>query len=464
MNLAELRRHTATGESETMEFKKSTAELTAAGETLCAFLNTSGGMVFIGVLDDGHIIGQDIGELTERDVAQMLMRIEPAGSVRLDKIALPGTDRQVIVLEVDSPSETLPYVYSGRPYRRIGPTTSIMPQEQYQSLLLSRVHERSRWENTPADGVTLDSLDIEQLLRTVRSGVAVGRLPESTGSNPAELLEKLGLSIKGQLLNAAVVTFGTRFLPYYPQCHLRLARFKGCDKTEFLDNRQLQGHGFTILDESMTFLQRHLPVASRIEADKLQRIDEPLFPLEALREAVVNAISHRDYSIAGGAVNIAIYDDRVEIWSDGTLPFGLKVEDLKREHRSRPRNPIIAGVFYRHGVVESWGRGTQKIVELCVKAGHPQPEFLEEAGCVGVRFLPAGYSAPYRVGYDLSNRQREILSILATGSYAVRDIMEKLVNPPSSVTVRDDLYQLKQLGLIGLTGRARKAKWHLTRG
>ena len=117
-------------------------------------------------------------------------------------------------------------------------------------------------------------------------------------------------------------------------------------------------------------------------------LHSPRFPTAALREALVNAICHRDYSIPGGAVNVAIYDDRTEIWSDGILPFGLKTEDLKREHTSHPRNPYITDVFYRRGLIEQWGRGTQKIVELCVKAGHPEPEFGQQAGSVFVRFRP----------------------------------------------------------------------------
>ncbi len=104
-----------------------------------------------------------------------------------------------------------------------------------------------------------------------------------------------------------------------------MARFKGVDKTEFLDNRQVYGHGFQLLDEAMLFLQRHLPVAGRIQPGLFERIDEPLFPPAALREALVNAICHRDYVQGGGAISLAIYDDRVEVWSDGTLPFGLKV-------------------------------------------------------------------------------------------------------------------------------------------
>ena len=113
-----------------------------------------------------------------------------------------------------------------------------------------------------------------------------------------------------------------------------MARFRGVTKDEFLDQQQLTGHAFELLREADLFLRRHLPVAGRFEPGVLERIDEPLFPPLALREALVNALCHRDYSIAGGAVSVAIYDDRLEISSTGLLPFGLTVADLKRDHES----------------------------------------------------------------------------------------------------------------------------------
>jgi ATP-dependent DNA helicase RecG len=191
-----------------------------------------------------------------------------------------------------------------------------------------------------------------------------------------------------------------------------LARFRGLDKTEFNDQRQINGHSLQLMSEAMEFLTRHLPIAGRIEPGIFERVDEPLFPLVALREALVNAFCHRDYAQVGGTVGVGIYDDRLEIWSDGNLPFGLPA-DLKRDHLSRPRNPLIAEVFYRRGLVERWGRGTQRLVELCVRAGHPEPEFLEQGGAVCVRFLPSAYIAPHRVAHDLTPRQRKLLRALA---------------------------------------------------
>lgn len=161
-------------------------------------------------------------------------------------------------------------------------------------------------------------------------------------------------------------------------------------------------------------------------------------------------------------MSLAIYDDRLEIWSSGGLPFGIKVEDLKQDHLSRPRNPLIAEVFYRRGLVERWGRGTQKIVELCLRAGHPEPEFLEVAGAVGVRFLPSGYVAPHRVGHDLTDRQRRILQALAGGGTRAFANIRAQVDPAlAERTLRDDLLHLKRLGLISSQGHGRGATWFL---
>jgi ATP-dependent DNA helicase RecG len=303
--------------------------------------------------------------------------------------------------EVTQAADSLPCTRDTRPFEHIGSNPLVMPEEACQRLLVEHEFLQHRWETQVVEA-DLDALDAEEILRTVRAGVAGGRLPAGTSdSDPTDVLDKLGLRVHGSLVNAAVVLFGRKFLPDYPQCQLRLARFRGVDKHKFLDQRQVQGHAFSLLSEALEFLSRNLPVAGRIEAGRLERVDEPLFPPIALREALVNALTHRDYTQAGGAVSVAIYDDCVEIWSSGGLPFGIKVEDLKREHLSRLRNPLIAEVFYRRGLVDRWGRGTQEIVELCLRAGRPEPEFLEVDGTVGVRFLPSGYVAPLRVTHKL---------------------------------------------------------------
>ncbi|ROR32577.1 ATP-binding protein [Inmirania thermothiophila] len=463
MDLNELKTLVARGESEISEFKKSTAQLRRAMETLCGMLNGSGGRVLFGVTPQGRIVGQAISDKTLRELADWLRRFEPPATITQARIDL-GNGKEVLMLEALPDPVRRPYVFDGRPYQRVGPTTSVMPQETYHQLLAERPDSRTRWETLLAEGYGPTDLDQEEVLRTVRLGIAAGRLPESTGNDVPDILNRLGLLKEGRLNNAAVVLFGTRFLPDYPQCQLRMARFRGVNKSEFLDQRQIEGHAFALLDEAMLFLRRHLPVAGRIVPGLFEREDEPLFPLEALREALVNAFCHRDYTIAGGAVSLAIYDDRLEIWSDGTLPAGLTPDDLKRDHPSKPRNPLIAKVFYLRGVIERWGRGTQKIVELCVKAGHPEPEFGEQAGSVWVRFLPSGYIAPHRVAHDLTERQREILHVLSKKpSMPLREIRSRLENPPSDRRLREELLHLKKLGLVSSSGHGRGSAWSLVR-
>lgn len=329
------------GEWERIEFKKTTGELHGGMQTLCGFLNGSGGKVFFGVTNPGKIQGQDMTDPTFQEVANAIRKLEPPAWIEQIRVPISGT-KEVLILQTTVHADG-PYTFDGRPYTRIGNTTSRMPQPEYQRRLLARNASQHRWENQTAERYTLGDLDMEEVERTLRAAVHQGRL-EQAPSDPVEALDRFRLRADGPLFQAAVVLFGRKQMPDYPQCGIRLARFKGLDKTEFLDQRQLHGHAFQLLDEAMHFILRNIPIAGRIESGKLERTDTPLYPPLALREALVNALCHRDYSIAGGAVSVAIYDDRLEVISTGLLPVGITVADLKRDHASAPPNPLIAGV------------------------------------------------------------------------------------------------------------------------
>ncbi|MGH2353263.1 MAG: ATP-binding protein, partial [Chloroflexota bacterium] len=222
------------------------------------------------------------------------------------------------------------------------------------------------------------------------------------------ILRGLGLIVDGKLLNAAVALYGKgqRLLPFYTQCALRLARFRGRSRlADFADNRQYWGHAFDLLRRAESFLLDHVSVAGRIVPGKLVREDRPLYPPRATREALANALCHRDYTIAGGAVTVAMYDDRLEIGNPGALHFGLTPEKLFQPHESRPWNPIIAGVFYRAGIIEQWGMGTLNILDWCREGHAPAPEYVEQAGDVVVTFFPAaGFGQGARRGQPDSQR------------------------------------------------------------
>jgi ATP-dependent DNA helicase RecG len=223
-------------------------------------------------------------------------------------------------------------------------------------MLLERLHGTSRWENEVADGSSVDDLDISQIEVTIDEGIRRGRIVDPSTRDPLALLRGLGLVKDDGLLRSSIVLFARpdRVLPDFPQCRVRLAKFKGIDKTEFLDNRQYEGNAFELLRTTNEFMRQHLPVAGKVIPNLFERRDDPIYPPEALREALANAFCHRDYSLGGGSVDVAIYDDRLEIASSGTLHFGLTVADLYENHMSQPWNPAIADVFYKRGLIESW--------------------------------------------------------------------------------------------------------------
>ncbi len=386
MTLAELEHLIAGGESERVEFKRSTGQLRSGCDTLCAFLNAQGGTVLFGVTDDGRIVGQQCSDASRRELAEALRRIEPAAQATIEEVALPAQPEQRVIAVRVPPGQGLrPFFHDGRAFQRIASSTGRMPQPVLEGLLLERSHPIQRLETQKAVGITADDLDQEELLRTLRVGVQAGRLPEAALNDPASALERLQLLRDEELTLAAQVLFGAG-KAVLPQCQLRLARFRGTDKRDFLDQRQLNGHAFLLLEEAILFCQRHLSTAARIPSDRLEREEQLAIPLAALREALVNALCHRDYSQQGAAISLAIFDDRLEIWSEGGLPFGLEPEALKREHASRPRNLLIADVFFRRGLIERWGRGTQVIVEECQRAGCSEPSYRVSGGCFVVTF------------------------------------------------------------------------------
>lgn len=332
-------------------------------------------------------------------------------------------------------------------------------------MLMESLHGQRRWENEPADGWTVEHLDTAELVRTIEEAIRRGRAEDPGSRDPAMILRGLGLTRNGTILRAAAMLFGksSRLEQEFPQCLLRVARFRGTDTTTFEDNRQFHGNAFRLLRRAERFLREHLPIAGRIVPELFQRIDDPLYPPVALREAIANAICHRDYTIGGGSIAVAIFDDRLEITSSGTLHFGLTVDALFGPHESLPWNPLIARVFYKCGIIEQWGRGTVKMVELAQQAGLPRPEIEEQAGRVTVRFRASGFASPARVVHEFSDRQRAILQLLQQqGRMALRDLKSALKGE-ALWAIKEDLSQLKSLGQVETGGHGRGAFWRLTK-
>ena len=245
------------------------------------------------------------------------------------------------------------------------------------------------------------------------------------------ILEKFDLLNDGKLNNASVVLFGRNFY-HYPQCLLRLARFKGTTKDEFLDNQRVTGNIFNLLDAAMAFFFKHLSLSGKIEG--LYREEELNVPYKALRECCINAFAHRVYHRPGSSVGIAIYDDRVEIENSGTFPPDITIEKLLGGHNSEPQNLIVANVLYKSAVLESWGRGIALMVNECRRVGIPDPEFHTDGNAVWIVFhytrTTVGQDPTATPQQPYSNptvtpQLGKLLSAIGNNTLSAKEIMEK---------------------------------------
>lgn len=452
------------GESETLEFKATTGTRREAAATVCAMLNQRGGHVLFGVTQEG-VIGQQVSERTIEEVSAEIQRIDPPAFPEIERIQI-SDDQEVIAVHVSRGSSP-PYLYRGTSYRRVGNSTRAMSADEYNRILFERMHSERRWENQPAADWTVKDLDVAEIRNTVAEAVRIGRLNEPGSREPEDLLRGLGLIRGDVLFRAAAVLFGCteRIEREMPQCLLRVARFRGLDRSEFLDNRQFNGNAFTLLASAERFLRDTLPIASRFESGRMARIDEPLYPPLATREALANALCHRDYAMGGGSIGLAVYDDRLEVTSTGSLHFGLTPDALFRPHESRPWNPLIARTFYRRGIIEEWGRGTLRMTDLAISAGLPRPEIEESGDCVTVRFRRADFVPSRRRGNDLIERQEAILALLARSEEGLplRDIVSRMASETSERQVKRALSILRDRKLVESVGRGPAARWRRIR-
>ena len=397
----------------------------------------------LGVTDKGRIIGQEVSPGTLDDIHAELRKIDPSAFPNVEIVKV--TDRTGVILVRVTKNEG-PFLYDGRAYSRHGASTVSMPREEFENRLIERMHATSRWENQPVPReVTRSDLDEEEIQLTLDNAIMTGRMDSPKRRDIPSILLGLGLIINGSLVNAAVALYGKPGIleSLYPQFAIRLARFRGINRLlEFTDNRHYWCNAFSALRRAESFLRDHVPIAGKVVPGEIRRLDQPYYPPKATREAIANAICHRDYTIPGGAVSIAMYDDHLEIVNPGNLHFGITPESLVELHESKPWNPLIANVFYRAGIIEKWGTGTLNIIDWCRDNKNPDPVWQEQSGSVVVTFHPA--AIPVTVGHESEQESRiesqiesrieskssalrdRIISALKSGSLSRSEIAEKL--------------------------------------
>lgn len=363
-------------ESERLERKASLGEWKEIVESVAAFATANGGVVRIGISPVGKKTGVQLGKGTIEDLANKIrINTEPP---QYPSITWEGPDDEAIITLGVQESPVKPVWAFSRPFRRVGRTNQKLSPEETKRLM--EVTTGGSWDSLPCEDMTfadIDSAAVERYLARSKQDAA----------SADKVLDNLGLIAQGRLRNSAALLFASNPQKFFPEAKVQCARFAGTKALKFLDERAFDGDVLAQLEGAVAFVGRNTRQAIVITG-KPERDVVPEYPEEAVREAITNALCHRDYSRAG-TVQVRIYDDRLEVWSPGGLPPGLSLDALYHEHPSHPTNPLLADALYRARVIEHWGTGTVRIVDACLDRGMPQPEFVFDMGVFIVRFRKA---------------------------------------------------------------------------
>ena len=336
------------GESETVEFKENFDKESI--ETVGAFANTKGGTIFVGVSDKGKVIGVQLQKETVNSwVNQIAQSTDPRLIPDMD---VYNIDEKNVVMVSIKEYPIKPISIKGRCFRRAGNSNRIMtPQEIAQMHLVST---GMSWDSFPAENASFNDIDAEKVRWFLRVAKEERNLAISKDASLKVILMKLNLLKNDKLTNAAVLLFGKNPQKYFVQAQVKGVRYKGTEPVKpFLDMKSFGGNIIDQIDSATRFMLEHIPRAVWL-AGNIQREEKYQYPPDALREGIVNAICHRDYASVG-EIHIRIFDDRIEIWSPGELPGSLTLDDLRKEHKSMPRNPLIAEQLFWIKYIEKVG-------------------------------------------------------------------------------------------------------------
>lgn len=458
MNLRKLISH---DESETFEFKKSLGEWKEIIKTICAFANTSGGKVVIGLSAHEKLLGADIGKdtiesLTNKVVQNTDPKIHP-------RIIVEKTDgKSIIVIEVKESSDHLILAF-GKPYKRIGKSTIRMSKDEYEHLILEKHGSKLQFDTQICRGASLKDIDRQKL----RWFLITAKEERNFDINPKisvkEALNRLHLIQNNNFSNVAILLFGKDPQKFFPQVKIKAGRFKDSEGLDFIDLKLLEGTIPELREKAMRFVMEHIKHGVFFDANR--RFDKWEYPLRAVEEILNNALAHRDY-FSNAEIQLSICDDRIEVWNPGELPSPLTPEDLKRKHKSIPRNKVLADKLFLIKFIEQWGKGTNRIIDEMKQYNLSEPEFKNLSGGFEVTLAGPGKSFEKEIEkeklhkLEISSRQKKAIEYVKNeGSIKRSEYMK--INEVSHKTAHLELRSLVQKKLLTQEGKGRATKYLL---
>jgi ATP-dependent DNA helicase RecG len=394
-------------ESATLEFK-ATYNKEQIGMVICSFLNGKGGQVVIGLYENQIIKGVVKADEKANEITRFLEKeIIPEPAVSVDVQSFKG--KKLILINVWKGTNQ-PYIFKGGVYFRKSSSTVQANSVQLAKLIHGNQERNKRWEAKSAIEVEVDAIDLNEVNNCIKEAISSGR-DLNIPSEPLQFLSKYGLYKNGDFTNASVLLFGYEPVRFFPQVRVRLTVFQS-NKTgeKIIYDKIFDRNLFQTVNQITDFFDLAYGVSSTFKSTDWKRHDRHRFPRLAIREAILNAIIHRDYSSYSSSVAINIFPAKLQITSFGKLPKGITIKSLSEDHLSVPVNPDIAHIFFMRKWIEKIGIGTLKMIAQCNDQGLKTPVWNIKGNSVVVTF--PGISVPFDYNEGISEGLSEGLNRL----------------------------------------------------
>lgn len=448
-------------------------------EYVSGFANSQGGSLLIGVDDNGNVVGVANAKKLMEDIPN---KIVTTTGIVPDVSLLEENGKEYIKITI-APSNT-PITYKGRLYFRSGTTLQQLDGMAAQNFLLNKMGKS--WDEQIVEGTGVKDIDASAVTYFIKEGIANGRLAKSAEKDSIEkILGNLKLMNEdGKITMAALLLFGKNPQAYCLNARFKIGRF-GNGAGDLITQDLIEGNLIQMADKVMDVLSAKYLVRP-IHYEGMQRVEPLEIPEKGLREILYNSIIHKSYD--GPDNQMKIYDDRISLWNYGKMPEGTTISDMFKEHRSMPRNKLIANAFFYAGFVEAWGRGFDIIEESFKNAELEVPQFIEEFSGVTVNIKREVFAA-IQHGARIDDRtgkvvkavngtdnvtekltERQLLILQCFSRDVIDNVTVNDTENASSIakklgvslrTIMRDIDKLKQLGFVEHVGPDKGGYWRV---
>lgn len=417
---------------------------------ISGFANADGGALYIGKDDNGNVVGISNHE---RLLVELPNKISSKLGVICD-INHHEEDGNHFIEIITKPYSN-GISYNGKFYYRTGSTNQELSGNELTEFLLKKTGKT--WDDIIEPNASLDDINDKTIKDFLKFGVASGRLmPNDESLDTNSVLEKLRLIQENKITRSAILLFGKDPLKYYVSSFIKIGKF-GKSDSDLQSQEVVEGNLFELLGSTLKILFTQF-ISNSIDYKGIQRIETYEYPYGAVREILLNALTHRTYE--NSPIQISVYPDHIMFWNQGTLLSPLTPEDLKTKHSSITRNPNIARTFFRAGFIESWGRGTIKIMEECETAGLLDPKIEELTGGVAITLYKDKASDEYLSKLDLNDSQLKAVKYIRDKDYITNGMYQELYKVSDKTAYRH-LDELVKLGVLIKVGEKKGTRYEI---